>query len=146
MSRLEIDKQRFKSFLDQFIGDAPYQVELVKKILNDMPEQVAKQLIEELYYQNVYDGPLFVAQHAVFKDDIHFFPNFESLTIFLNDINKFSREFNTDSLLAIDKKFIQKRMKEQLPLCGYLITMERVKDDDNEQPRREQQTRYSQFQ
>ena len=141
MSRLEIDKERFKEFLDQFIGDAPYQIELVKTILDQMPMQVTKQFIEELYYEQVYDGPLYVAQHAVFKDEIHYFPNFTSLTKFLNEVNKFSREYNTDSLLDIDAKFIQKRMKEGLPLCGYIITM---RGEDKDVGTR--QTRYNQFQ
>lgn len=141
MSRLEVDKQRFKEFLTQFIGDAPYQIELVKTILDQMPVHVTKQFIEELYYEQVYDGPLYIAQHAVFKDEIHYFPNFASLTKFLNEVNKFSREYNTDSLLNIDAKYIQKRMSQNLPLCGYLITMRGEEDDI--QPRT---TRSTQFQ
>ena len=141
MSRLEVDKQRFKEFLPQFIGDAPYQIELVKTILDQMPIQVTKQFIEELYYEQVYDGPLYVAQHAVFKDEIHYFPNFSSLIKFLNEVNKFSREYNTDSLLDIDVKFIQKRMSQGLPLCGYMITMRGEEKDVGPKP-----TRYSQFQ
>ena len=141
MSRLEVDKQKFKEFLTQFIGDAPYQIELVKTILDQMPEQVTKQFIEELYYEQVYDGPLYIAQHAVFKEEIHYFPNFVSLTKFLNEVNKFSREYNTDSLLDIDTKFIQKRMSQGLPLCGYIITMRGEEKDVGPKP-----TRYSQFQ
>ena len=141
MSRLEVDKKRFKEFLTQFIGDAPYQIDLIKTILNQMPEQVTKQFIEELYYEQVYDGPLYIAQHAVFKEEIHYFPNFVSLTRFLNEVNKFSREYNTDSLLDIDTKFIQKRMSQGLPLCGYMITMRGEEEDVRPKP-----TRYSQFQ
>lgn len=141
MSRLEVDKQRFKEFLAQFIGDAPFQIELINTILDQMPVQVTKQFIEELYYEQVYVGPLYVAQHAVFKDDIHYFPNLTSLTIFLNEVNKFSREYNTDSLLDIDAKYIQKRMAQNLPLCGYLITMRGEENDI--QPRT---TRSTQFQ
>lgn len=143
MSRLEVDKERFKQFLPQFIGDAPYQIELTKTLLSQMPDQVAKQLIEELYYSYVYEGPLFIAQHAVFKDDVRYFANYESLTKFLNDVNKFTNEFNTDSLLTIDPRSIQKRMKDGIPLCGYIITMKDVKLD--EQPR-ESISRYNQFQ
>lgn len=144
MGRLEIDKQRFKEFLPQFIGDAPYQIELVTTILDQMPVQVTKQFIEELYYEQVYTGPLYIAQHAVFKSEIHYFPNYQTLLAFLNEVNKFSHEYNTDSLLTIDKKTIAKRMKENLPLCGYIITMKGVDLDDkrDEQP----VTRYSQFQ
>lgn len=142
MSRLEVDKERFKGFLDQFIGDAPYQIELVNTILKQMPDQVSKQLIEELYFEYVYNGPLYIAQHAVFKDEIHYFPSFESLTRFLNEVNKFSREYNTDSLLDIDSKYIQKRMREGLPLCGYMIRIEGEVEDDKPRPT----TRYNQFQ
>lgn len=142
MSRLEVDKKRFKDFLTQFIGDAPYQIELINTILDQMPTQVTKQFIEELYYEQVYDGPLYIAQHAVFKDDIHYFPNFFSLKKFLNEVNKFSREYNTDSLLEIDTKFIKKRMSQKLPLCGYLITMRGEEEDVGAK----QITRYSQFQ
>lgn len=141
MSRLEVDKERFKDFLIQFIGDAPYQIELIRTILDQMPVQVTKQFIEELYYEQVYDGPLYIAQHAVFKDEIHYFPNFVSLKKFLNEVNKFSREYNTDSLLDIDTKFIQKRMSQGLPLCGYMITMQGEEKDVEPRP-----TRYSQFQ
>jgi len=141
MSRVEVDKQRFKEFLPQFIGDAPFQIELIETILDQMPVQVVKQFIEGLYYEQVYDGPLYIAQHAVFKDEIHYFPNFVSLTKFLNEVNKFSREYNTDSLLTIDTKFIQKRMSQGLPLCGYIITMRGEDKDVGPKP-----TRYSQFQ
>jgi len=145
MSRLEVDKERFKQFLPQFIGDAPYQIELIRTIMNQMPEQVVKQMIEELYYDHVYEGPVYIAQHAVFKDDVRYFPNYESLTKFLNDVNKFTSEYNTDSLLTIDRKSIQKRMNDGIPLCGYMITMKNIKDEDDEQPR-EQVSRYNQFQ
>lgn len=145
MSRLEVDKERFKEFLDQFIGDAPYQIELVKKLLSQMPVQITKQLIEELYYNNVYDGPLYIAQHAVFKSEIHYFPNYQTLLNFLNEVNKFTNEFNTDSLLNIDKKTIAKRMHDNLPLCGYIITIKDTLEQD-EQQKREQPSRYNQFQ
>lgn len=145
MSRLEVDKQRFKEFLPQFIGDAPYQIELVKTILDQMPVQVTKQFIEELYYDQVYTGPVYIAQHAVFKDEIHYFPNYQTLLKFLNEANKFANEYNPDSLLTLDKKTIAKRIKEQLPLCGYMITMKGV-DTDDEQPTKPTVTRYSQFQ
>ena len=143
MSRLEVDKERFKEFLDQFVGDAPYQTELIYKILNQMPTQVSQQLIEELYYKYVYDGPLFIATHAVFKSEVHYFPNYESLTKFLNEVNKFTSEYNTDALLTIDVKSIQKRMKDGIPLCGYMIEMKGVKEDERPKPT---VTRYSQFQ
>jgi hypothetical protein len=144
MPRTEVDRKRFKEFLDQFIGDVPYQIELAKKLLSQMPDEVAKQFIEELYYNYVYTGPLYKAQHAVFKEDVHYFPNYQSLCKFLNDINKFTNEFNTDALLTIDKKSIAKRMKENLPLCGYLITMEGL-EDEPEQPK-QTVSRYNQFQ
>ena len=143
MSRLEVDKQRFKEFLPQFIGDAPFQIELINTILNQMPVQVTKQFIEELYYEQVYDGPLYVAQHAVFKDEIHYFPNFTSLLKFLNEENKFARDYNPDALLTIDAKFIQKRMSQGLPLCGYMITM---RGEENDAGAKQQPTRFSQFQ
>lgn len=144
MSRLEVDKERFKGFLDQFIGDAPYQIELIRKIMSQMPAQVVNQFIEELYYEHVYNGPLYKVQHAVFKDEVHYFPNYQSLLRFLNDVNKFSKEFNTDALLTIDKKTLAKRVKDNLPLCGYIITMQN--DEEDVVDGREQPTRYSQFQ
>ena len=145
MSRLEVDKQRFKEFLEQFIGDAPYQIELINTILSQMPVQVTAQFIEELYYTHVYNGPVYIAQHAVFKDEIHYFPNYQTLLSFLNDVNKFANEFNPDSLLTIDKKTLAKRIKEGLPLCGYIITMKGIDNDDGERDK-PIITRYSQFQ
>lgn len=142
MSRLEIDKERFKQFLDQFVGDAPFQIELIKKILSQMPEQVVEQFITELYYDHVYEGPLYIATHAVFKHDVHYFPNYQSLLKFLNEINSFTNEFNTDALLTIDKKTLAKRVKDKLPLCGYIIEM---REEGLEEDVRVT-TRYSQFQ
>ena len=144
MSRLEVDKERFKEFLSQFIGDAPYQIELINTILDQMPRQVVEQFIEELYYDQVYKGPVYIAQHVVFKDEIHYFPNHQSLLQFLNEANKFSNEYNPDSLLTLDKKTVAKRIKEKIPLCGYMISMRGV--DTDEQPEQPVITRYSQFQ
>ena len=109
-----------------------------------MPVQVVKQFIEELYYKHVYNGPLYVAQHAVYKDEIHYYPNYQSLLKFLNEVNKFAGEYNPDSLLTLDKKTLAKRIKDNMPLCGYIITMKGLDESDDQ--RREQPTRFSQFQ
>ena len=143
MPRLEIDKERFKSFLDQFVGDTPYQIDLVRTLIDQLPAQVANGLIEELYYSRVYSGNLYKAQHVVFKDDIHYLPSYESLLKFLNSVNNNLGEYNTDALLTLDRKTIEKRMHQRLPICGYMIEMEEIEDEGLTKT---VITRYDQFQ
>lgn len=142
MPRLEIDKERFAEFLDQFIGDTPYQLSLINKLINQLPSQVAEGLIEDLFYSRVYKGNIYKLQHVVFKDDIHFFPSYENMMMFLEDINKTLCEYNTDSLKNLDKKTVLKRMNDKLPLCGYLITMEEI---EHEEPTKTIISRFDQF-
>lgn len=122
MPRLEIDKERFKSFLEQFIGDAPYQVELVNTIFEQMPHQVRDGLIEEYYYRYVYKGTVYVAQHMVFTSDIHRFPNLESLKQFLieRSMGTITHEFFDSCKPA----FFDKKIAEHEPLAGFYITKE----------------------
>ena len=129
MPRLEVDKQRFKGFLAQFVGDVPFQIELIREIMSQMPEQAVEGFVTETFYESIYKGPLYVATHAVFREDVRYFPTYEGLLRFLNDVNKFTSEYNTDALLTIDKKTIQKRMADRLPLCGYIITMREDQGD-----------------
>lgn len=133
MSRLEVDKQRFKGFLSQFRGDVPFQIELIEAILADMPDNAAVGYLTETFYLRIYSGPLYVARHAVFKEDVNYFPTYEGLLRFLNGVNKFTNEYNADALLTLDRKTIERRMKDRLPLCGYIITM-REEDDDAGRP------------
>lgn len=129
MPRLEVDKQRFKSFLSQFVGDVPFQIELIREIMSQMPKQAVDGFVSEIFYEQIYDGPLYIARHAVFKEDVRYFPSLDGLLIFLNGVNKFTNEFNTDALLTIDKKTIQKRIADRLPLCGYLLSIREADGD-----------------
>jgi len=142
MPRLEIDKERFKQFLYEFSGDTPYQLELINVLIDDLPIQMAEGLIEELYYSKVYKGNVYKVQHCVFKDDIHYFQTYDKLLEFLTSVNKTVCEFNTDSLLTLDRKTIEKRMQQNLPICGYLIEIEEI---NHEEPTKTI-SRYEQFQ
>lgn len=116
MIRLELDKKRFKEMLVQFIGDAPFQVELVQTILDQMPPQVRDTLIEELYFKYLFKGEVYIAQHCVFKDDIHYFPNINSLREFLKTRNL---ELTEEFIDTIDDKLINKSTRMKQPICGY---------------------------
>lgn len=122
MPRLEVDKERFKGFLNQFIGDAPYQVELVDTLFSQMPHQVRNNLIEEYYYKYIYKGPVYIAQHMTFKADIHRFPTLESLKEFLIDrsMGTITHEFFDSCKPA----FFDKKIAEHEPIAGYYLEKE----------------------
>lgn len=116
--RLEIDKKRFKDMLVQFRGDAPYQVELVKELLNQMPPQVKENVIEELYFENLYKGEVYIAQHCVFQEDRHFFVSLQSLRDFLKGR---SFDINPALLDTLDDKTLRLYERKNQPICGYDI-------------------------
>jgi hypothetical protein len=122
MPRLEVDKERFKSFLAQFIGDAPYQVELVDTLFSQMPIQVRNNMIEEYYYKYIFKGETYKAQHMVYQADIHMFPNLDGLKKFLIDrsMGTIAPEFFNSCKQA----FFDKKIQEHEPIAGYYITKE----------------------
>lgn len=124
MPRLEIDKERFKGFLNQFVGDAPYQVELVETLFEQMPIQVRNNLIEEYYYKYIYKGSVYVAQHIVYKADIHRFATLDSLKAFLieRSLGTIAPEFFD----SCKQSFFDKKIAEHEPLAGYYITKENI--------------------
>lgn len=122
MPRLEVDKERFKSFLTQFIGDAPYQVELVETLFEQMPIQVRNNLIEEYYYKYIYKGDVYLAQHMVYQADVHRFASLDGLKDFLIDrsMGTISPEF----FKSCKQAFFDKKIADHEPLAGYYITKE----------------------
>lgn len=122
MPRLEIDKERFKDFLNQFIGDAPYQVELLETILSQMPPQVRNNFIEEQYYKYNYKGTVYVVQHMVFTSDIHRFASLDSLKQFL--IERSMGTITPDFFAFCKAGFFDKKIEEHEPLAGYYISKE----------------------
>lgn len=121
MPNVSIDKEKFLEILDQFKYDIPYEAQLVKRILSNMPEQASNCIIEELYFQNIHKGLVFKAVHYAFKDDIHLFTSQKALLEFLKERNmEFSEEFwNT-----IDGRTLDSFIKKRNPLCGYIISKE----------------------
>ena len=124
--RLEIDKERFKQYLEQFIGDAPYQIELVKTLLAQMPPKASTALIEELYFENVYVGAVYKIQHVTFKDDIHYFPNIELLEKYFKENCFYEDKHVFDNF---DKMFVDRYCLNGKPFLGYKISKEGWKYD-----------------
>ena len=46
--RLEIDKAKFKQYLDQFTDDVPYEIELIETLLSNIRPSARKILLEDL--------------------------------------------------------------------------------------------------
>ena len=122
MPRLEIDKERFKGFLLQFVGDAPYQVELVETLFEQMPIQVRNNMIEEYYYKYIFKGPVYVVQHMVYKADVHRFASLDLLKRFL--IEKSMGTLDEEFLNSCKPAFFDKKIQEHEPLAGYYIMKE----------------------
>jgi hypothetical protein len=124
MPNVSINKERFIEILDQFIYDIPYEVQLVKHILNNIPEQAAHCVIEELFFTHVYKGLVFKAVHYIYQDDIHWFTNQKALLDFLKERNM---EFSDEFWNTIDGRTLDSFIKKRNPLCGYIISKEEIK-------------------
>ena len=124
MPRIELDKERFKNMLEQFNGDAPYLIELIKKILDILSPQVVDNIVEELYFKYLYKGTVYVAKHCVFKEDIHYFVNLETLREFLK---KVTLDISPEMLATLDDRTINRYEKRNQPICGYDIRKDVIK-------------------
>jgi hypothetical protein len=123
MPNITINKDRFIEILDQFKYDIPYEVQLVKRILSNMPDQAAKCVIEELFFTTIYKGPVFRVVHYLYQDDIHWFTNIKSLLDFLKERNL---EFSDEYWATIDGRTLDSYIRRHNPLCGYFIYKEEI--------------------
>lgn len=121
MPNITINKEKFLEILDQFKYDIPYEAQLVKKLISNMPEQAANCIIEELYFEFVYKGPVFKAVHYLYHDDIHLFTNQKQLIEFLGERNM---EFTPEFFATIDGRTLEAYIRRRNPLCGYIISKE----------------------
>lgn len=121
MPNVSINKEAFLEILNQFKHDIPYEVKLVHTLLANMPEQVAENVIMELYFEQVYKGVVYKAVHCVYKDDINYFLNFTSLIEFLKGR---SLHIAPDFWRTVDTRLIERYIKSENPLCGYIISKE----------------------
>ena len=124
MPNVTINKEKFIEILDQFKYDIPYEVQLIKRLIANMPEQAAKCVIEELFFEFVYKGPVFKAVHYLYKGDIHMFTNQKALLEFLGERNM---EFSPEFWATIDGRTLEGYIRKSCPLCGYIITKEEIK-------------------
>ena len=124
MPNVSINKDKFLEILDQFKYDIPYEVQLVKRLLSNMPEQASKCVIEELYFEFIYKGPVFKAVHYLYQDDIHMFTNQKALIEFLKERNM---EFSDAFWETVDGRTLDSFIKKRNPLCGYIISKEEIK-------------------
>lgn len=123
MPNVSIDREKFLEILDQFKYDIPYELQLIKRLLANMPEQASKCIIEELYFEHIYKGPVFKAVHYLYKDDIHLFTNQKNLLDFLRERNL---EFSDDYWKNIDGRTLESYIRRHSPLCGYIISKEEI--------------------
>jgi len=124
MPNVSINKDKFLEILDQFKYDIPYEAQLVKRILSNMPEQASKCVIEELYFQFIHKGPVFKAVHYLYQDDIHMFTSQKNLLDFLRERNM---EFTEEFWNTIDGRTLDSFIRKRNPLCGYIISKEEIK-------------------
>lgn len=124
MPNVSINKEKFMEILDQFKYDIPYEVELVKRILSNMPEQAAKCVIEELFFTTIYKGQVFKVVHYLYQDDIHWFTNIKAMLAFLKERNL---EFSEEYWNIIDGRTLDSYIRKGTPFCGYIISKEEIK-------------------
>jgi hypothetical protein len=89
-----------------------------------MPEQAAKCIVEELYFEHVYKGPVFKAVHYLYQDDIHMFTHQKALLEFLKERNM---EFSDEFWKTIDGRTLSSFIEKRNPFCGYIISKEEIK-------------------
>lgn len=123
MPNVSINKDRFLEILDQFKYDIPYEVQLVKRLLDNMPEPAAHAVVEELYFKHVYKGPVFKIVHYLYQEDIHWFTNQKAMLSFLKERNM---EFSDEFWNTIDGRTLDSFIKKRNPLCGYVISKEEI--------------------
>jgi hypothetical protein len=124
MPNVTIDKERFIEILDQFKYDIPYEMDLVRRLINNMPEQASECIIKELYFERIHKGPVFRAVHYVYQDDINLFTSQKQLLEFLKERNM---EFTDEFWNTIDGRTLESFIKKRNPLCGYIISKEEFK-------------------
>ena len=124
--RLEVDKQKFKQYLDQFIDDVPYEIELIETLLANIRPGARKILLEDLYFREVYRGKVYKLQHVTFKDDIHYFLNYDSLRSFLME-----RSYIEDDTYysQLTESYIDRKIQNKEPVLGYTIEKWEIQDD-----------------
>lgn len=119
MSQLLVNKETFEGYLDQFEGDPQYQVQLIKRILNRMPEHVISGLLEELYYSYAFHGTYYMATHCVFKDDFNYFQTLPALKEFLKSK---ARKIDEAAIDRLSDRVIEDSLRKGNPIFGYYIT------------------------
>lgn len=126
MSQIEVHKEKFMSYLEQFKDDVPYEIQLVKKLFDQLPTSAIEGFVTEYFYSHgFYKGDLYKVQHVIFKDDIKYFPTMKELLEFL-------KSYSLDQKVrdALTDRRVMFFIKEQQPLCGFMIT--KVNGDNNE--------------
>ncbi len=126
---LEIEQKRFLNLLDQFVGNVPFEMKIIDKVLSQLPTQAKEGFINEMYYKHIYSGPLYIVQHCNFKTDVQFFTNLEMVKKFLISICL----EDSDYLKTLSDSVIRKKMQKQEPICGYFITLGEMNDDTRQQ-------------
>jgi hypothetical protein len=124
MPNISINRDKFLELLDQFKYDIPYEVQLIRRLISNMPEQAANCVIEELYFEKIYKGPVWKAVHYLYKDDIHLFTNQKAMLAFLKERNM---EFTDEFWETIDGRTLDSYMKRRSPFCGYILSKEEIK-------------------
>lgn len=117
MSQIQVQKEKFMSYLEQFIDDVPYEIQLVKKLFDQLPSAAIEGFVTEYFYSHgFYKGTLYKIQHVIFKDDIKYFPTMKELLEFL-------KSYSLDSKIsdALTERRVDFFIKNNQPICGYLI-------------------------
>jgi len=113
MSNFTIDKEKFKEILVQFKGDISYETELVKILLNQLPDNYVDELVNTLYHERIYEGNYYIVQHYKYPQDRKILHTFDEVLAYLKGLS-FEKEVTVYNLKrAIDNNTM---------LIGYYIT------------------------
>ena len=118
MAYISLHRDKFREYLKQFSDDVPFQIELVKQLLDQIPPNAVEGFITEYFYEHGYfKGKLYKIQHLIYKDDIHYFTDKAQLLEFL-------QEYYLDRKLsdALTESRLNYFIRVGQPVAGYLIT------------------------
>lgn len=119
MGNFTIDREKFKELLVQFKGDISYQTELVKILLNQLPDNYVNELVNTLYYERLYKGTYYIIQHHLYPQDRKIVQTFDECFAYLKSIC-----FDEVTIYQL-----KKAVENNTMICGYYVTRYKNKED-----------------
>lgn len=122
MAQVEMRKETFKQLLTQFAGDAPYEIELIKLLLSQLPDNAREGFFTQYYFEHYYHGTVYILQNLNFQDDIRYMTDINQVVEYLKDYC-----LDEDYKFRMNQSLVNSYIRTGQPLFGILIRKEVIK-------------------